>query len=366
MPGYTHRQKAMLSSIGLWIGAYAESFMDDFEVLSKAYELNDQNPLGSAASFGVPKNIDREFTTKLMGFSKTQKNTLYCQNSRGKIESIIVSALSQIMITIGKLSADLILFSTNEFGYIKLGNEVSTGSSIMPQKRNPDVPELMKGNVSIVLGYENIIKNAIKDLPSGYNKESQVVKEHTIKSILLTMDSIDMMQICIDTLTINDEICKKSCTKELFATDLAYDLVDQGIPFREAYNKIASEIDSIEVPDLNEAIKKRCHIGAPGNLGLDKLSKNIELKELQPRIVKILKSHGIKKAGIFGSYARGTQKKSSDIDILVLPAKKMGFAFFGLQIELEEKLGKKVDLVSYNGISPYLKDKILSQEVRII
>ncbi|MBN2423104.1 argininosuccinate lyase [Candidatus Woesearchaeota archaeon] len=276
MPGYTHRQKAMLSSIGLWSSAFIESLLDDLRLVKTSYKLNDQCPLGSAASYGVPKNIDREYTAKLLGFEKVQNNSLYCQNSRGKIEAAILSALSQVMITLGRISADLILFSTQEFGYFKLGDEVSTGSSIMPQKRNPDVPELIKGNVNVVLGYETIVKNAIKDLPSGYNKETQVVKEHTMKALDLTIDSVKMMNLCISTLKVNEEICKKACTPELFAADYAYSLVEKGIPFREAYKKAAKEIDKIKVPDLVDVLKKRNHIGGTGNLGLDRLGKGIE------------------------------------------------------------------------------------------
>ncbi|MBU0756917.1 MAG: argininosuccinate lyase [Nanoarchaeota archaeon] len=268
MPGYTHRQKAMLSSVGLWAGAFAESLIDDLKLLGTAYELNNLNPLGSAASYGVPANIDREFTAKELGFSKVQNNVLYCQNSRGKIESAIVSALSQVMMTLSKLSADLMLFSTHEFGYFTLGDDVATGSSIMPQKKNPDVPELIKGNASLVIGYENMIKNTVKDLPSGYNKETQVVKELIIKSFELTSNSVQAMSIVMQSLHVNKEICAASCTKELFATDYAYELVEKGIPFRDAYRKAAKEIENIEVPDLVEALKKRSHVGGTGKLGL--------------------------------------------------------------------------------------------------
>lgn len=273
--GYTHRQKAMLSSIGLWASSFAESLNDDLNVLLNAYEINDQCPLGSAASYGVPANIDRKLTSDILGFSKVQSNSLYCHNSRGKIESVILNALSQIMLTLSKLSADLILFSTAEFGYITLGDEVSTGSSIMPQKRNPDVPELIKGNACLVLGYENTVKNVINGLTSGYNKETQVVKEASMKALLLTIDSVKMMDLCVSTLTINKKKCEESCTKEIFATDYSYELVEKGVPFREAYKKTANEINNIEIPGLVEAIKRRNHIGGLGNLGLDDLEKDI-------------------------------------------------------------------------------------------
>ncbi|MBD3203540.1 argininosuccinate lyase [Candidatus Woesearchaeota archaeon] len=274
LPGYTHRQKAMLSSAGLWGSSFIESLLDDVKFLDAAYELNDQSPLGSAASYGVPADIDRKFTAKELGFSKVMKNTLYCQNSRGKIESMILSALSQIMLTLSKISSDIIFFSG--FGYLSLGDDVSTGSSIMPQKKNPDVCEMIKANSSIIIGYESIIKNTIKDLASGYNKETQNVKEFTMKSFETVIDSIEAMGICIDSLKVNEKNCRNACTKELFAADLAYEHVKKGIPFRDAYRKAADEIGSIEIPDLKEALKKRVHIGGAGNLCLDELEKEIE------------------------------------------------------------------------------------------
>ncbi len=279
MPGYTHLQKAMLSSVGLWSSSFIESLLDDLKLLKNAFDLNNQCPLGSAASYGVPTKIDREYTSNLLGFEKVQNNVLYCQNSRGKIESIILSALSQIMIDLGKFSTDAILFSMPEFGYFEMSDEVTTGSSIMPQKKNPDVAELIKGNVSVVLGYESIVKNTIKDLPSGYNKETQVVKEHTVKALNLTIDSIKMMNLIIKTLKVNKQKCEEACIPEIFATDYAYELVKSGTPFREAYKITAKNLDKIQKPNLQETLKKRNHLGGTGNLGLKKLEKEINSSE---------------------------------------------------------------------------------------
>ncbi len=278
MPGYTHRQKAMLSSVGLWMGAFAESLIDDLKSLKLAYQLNDQCPLGSAASYGVPKKIDREYVAELLGFSKVQNNVLYCQNSRGKIESVIVSGLSQIMLTLSKLSADIILFSTKEFGYLIPNSKSSTGSSIMPQKINPDIPETVKGYASAVIGFESIIKNAIKDLPSGYNKETKIVKRYTLQSFELTKKSLTALNEYLTTLTVNTDNCKSACSKEIFAVDHACDLVENGLSFRDAYKKTAKELNKIKIPDLGKAIKKRNHVGGLNSLGLENIE--LELKEI--------------------------------------------------------------------------------------
>ncbi len=263
MPGYTHMQKAMLSSVGLWAGAFAESLLDDVKLLENALELADQSPLGSGASYGIPEKIDRELTAKEMGFERIQNNVLYCQNSRGKIDSISINALSQIMITLSKMAQDIILFTTSEFGYFSLSSEVSTGSSIMPQKRNPDVSELVKGNASVMLSYEFLVKNAITGVPSGYMKETQVVKEATIKAFELALGSLRAMKVQINGLVVNKERCISACTPELFATDEAYDLVKkEGIPFRDAYKRVGKNLDSLKKRDPVNELEKRLKNGS--------------------------------------------------------------------------------------------------------
>jgi len=183
IPGYTHTRKAMPSSIGLLFGAYAESLLDNFELIETAYKLNNQNPLGSAAGYGINLEIDRELTTKLLGFEKVQNNVLYVQNSRGKIESVIVFALSKMMNDLAKISNDLILFSMEEFGYFTLPDKFTTGSSLMPQKKNPDVLELIRAKSSIVESNLFQINNIISKLISGYNRDLQLTKEPLINSI---------------------------------------------------------------------------------------------------------------------------------------------------------------------------------------
>jgi len=280
MPGYTHLQKAMLSTVGFWSASFLEALLDCVKMIDTAYELNDQCPLGSAASYGVPAKIDREYTAKLLGFKKVQNNSLYCQNSRGKIEANIAHACSMVMEWLGCMCTDIITFNTSEFGYFIMGDEVSTGSSIMPQKKNADVCELLRSNVNVALSYEFMIKNTVKDLNSGYMKDTQCVKEAAMKTLLLTIDSIKMMNIVISTLTVDKEKCKKACLPELFSTDYAYDLVAKGVPFREAYKKAAQAVKE-NSPELKKytaekALKKRSHSGAPGNMGLNSLKNKID------------------------------------------------------------------------------------------
>ncbi len=244
MPGFTHLQKATPSSVAMWADAFKEALEDDLIVLENAIVINDQNPLGSGSSYGVPGVvIDREYTTKVLGFSKTQKNPLYCQNSRGKIESVILNALSQIMINLSQMCQDIIIFSCSEFGYFKLSSKVSTGSSMMPQKKNPDLAELIKGNASVMLSYDSRVKNAITGVASGYVKETQVIKEATMKGLLLAIDTLSVMKKQINGIIVDKEKCKQAMTPELYATENAYKLVEQGMPFRDAYKKVAEELN---------------------------------------------------------------------------------------------------------------------------
>ncbi len=270
MPGYTHTRKAMPSSVGLLFGAYAESLLDNFELLEAAYKLNNQNPLGSAAGYGVNLEIDRALTTHLLGFEKTQNNVLYVQNSRGKIESVTVFALSKIMEDLAKISNDLIMFSMDEFGFFTLPDEFTTGSSIMPQKKNPDVLELIRAKSSILQSNLFQINNSLSKMPSGYNKDLQLTKEPLIKSFEITLASISIMNLVLNGLKVNKANCIKSLSKDIFATDKVNELVKAGVPFREAYQKVSKELDKLKDIDPVKNIESKKHLGATGNLGLEK------------------------------------------------------------------------------------------------
>lgn len=275
MPGYTHMRKAMISSVGLWAGAFAESLFEDMILLNGAYALNDQCPLGSAAGYGVNLPIDRECVVQALGFTKVQNNVLYVQNSRGKIELSILQACSHIMHDLNKAAVDLCLFSMPEFGYFTLPDEFTTGSSIMPQKKNPDVLELVRASAHIIDGYIQQITSLIQNLPSGYNRDFQLTKKVFIDGMSLTEKTIAIMIPVIQKLNVNEKKCQNACTPELFAADYANTLVQQGVPFRKAYQEVAKKITFLKKIDAQKALKERTHIGGPGNLNLKKLHGEI-------------------------------------------------------------------------------------------
>ncbi len=238
MPGYTHMQKAMPSSVKLWAESFIESLEDDLELINNALQIIDKNPLGSGAGYGIPLKIDAEITKKELKFKANFKNSLYVQNSRGKHEAIVLNALVNIMLTLNKLASDLILFSMEEFGFFCIPKEFTTGSSIMPQKKNPDVLELVRAKYAVVLGYESQLINLIGNLPSGYNRDLQLTKEPLIKGIQTTKDCLEIMDLIISRLKINKENCKKAMSKDLYATEEVYKLVKKGKSFRDAYREI--------------------------------------------------------------------------------------------------------------------------------
>ncbi len=224
----------------------------------------------------MPVNIDRQMVAELLGFEKVQNNVLYVQNSRGKIESAVLSALSQVMLDLSRLANDVILFSTDEFGYFEVPEEYCTGSSIMPKKRNPDILELIRARCSRIFAYHYQIINTVKDLPSGYNRDLQETKEPLVKGLELTNSCLDMLAMVMQGLKVNKEKLLKSFTPEIFAADKAFELVSKGIPFRDAYKEVEYNFFVLEKTDPMKNIRMRRHAGAPGNLGIEKLEKKLE------------------------------------------------------------------------------------------
>ena len=268
MPGRTHMQIAMPSSVGLWGAAFAEELLDDIAFLKSAYDLNNRCPLGSAASYGVPLPLNRELTASLLGFAGIQNNVLYANNSRGKIESMIADALEQLTLTFSKMAQDLIIFSMPEFGYFSLPASLCSGSSIMPQKKNPDGLELLRGKAASLSGYCAGMKNVIRALPTGYNRDFQETKELFIK-ILDTADiSTQVAKLTIDELKVNKAKLKAGFTPDIFATDEALRLVASGKSFRDAYKEVGLNLDKLKNEDPVAALKKRTSTGTPGNLNL--------------------------------------------------------------------------------------------------
>ncbi len=279
MPGRTHTQRAMPSSVGLWASAFAESLMDDLEVLKIAYRLNNQCPLGSAASYGVPLPIDRQLVSDLLGFEKVQNNVLYANNSRGKIETIVVFSLLQVVEDLSKLSNDLIFFSIPEIGYFTLPKEYASGSSIMPQKQNPCVLELVRARSALVLSRLLQLVMTIRNLPSGYNRDFQETKKPLMESLETTKKCLKIIAKVFGRLEVNKEVLLNSFTPEIFAADKALKLaVEEGVPFRDAYKKVARELSRLKSEDPVKNILSKKHAGAPGNLGLEKLIRRINLE----------------------------------------------------------------------------------------
>lgn len=235
MPGYTHMQKAMPSSIGLWAESFIYSLKDDLNLLSTAYSLIDQSPLGSAAGYGTPIKLDKKYTATLLKFKRVQENPIYCQQSRGKFEAFILSSLIQVLLTINKFASDVMLFSTSEFGFFKASSKITTGSSIMPQKKNLDLAELLRSKVHLVLGNFTQIASLSSNLISGYNRDLQDSKKPLMESLNITQDSLKVTKILLENLTPNPEKLISSMTEELFATEKALKLVLQGQSFRDAY-----------------------------------------------------------------------------------------------------------------------------------
>lgn len=269
MPGRTHFQRAMPSSWGLFFGAYAESFLDTITLLQNAYALVNQSPLGSAAGYGVVLPIDRQEVADLLGFEKVQNNVVYVSNSRGKVESIVLHALAQIMIDLSKLSTDLIIFSAPEFGYVEIPQELCSGSSLMPQKRNPCGLELVRAKSATVISNLMQTLMIIRALPSGYNRDFQETKQPLMDSVAITHDAVRICNLTIAQLKINADICIEAFSNELFATDHVLRLVQKGMFFREAYKKVglAPELVPMEDPVVN--IQQKTHQGASGNLNLE-------------------------------------------------------------------------------------------------
>ncbi|HUT76034.1 MAG TPA: argininosuccinate lyase [Armatimonadota bacterium] len=269
MVGRTHTQRAMPSSVGLWAGCWLEAMLDDLEFLRAAYALNDQCPLGSAASYGVPLPIDRQFTSDLLGFARLQNNVLYANTSRGKIESILLSALAQFMLDLSRLAADVIWFSTPEFGYFELPAELADGSSIMPQKRNPGMMELTRARAATVIANLMRALETVRGLISGYNRDHQETKEPLLRSFPIVAGALAVCDRTFPKMTVVAERCVAAFSPEVFATDRALELVQEGLPFRDAYRRVAKELDQLADRDPREAIRARTHQGSTGNLGLD-------------------------------------------------------------------------------------------------
>ena len=243
MPGYTHMQKAMPTTVTDWLEAYDEGFRDLLPMVRAAKALIDQNPLGSAAGFGVKGlKLDREHTTQKLGFKKTQDSPLYGGLSRGYFELAVLQVCNLTMTLCGRFASDMLLFTTQEFDYFSLPPEFTTGSSIMPNKRNYDLFEVMRGNSKLVGGYCSQVQSIISGIGSGYQRDLALTKEPFVKGAGLTLDSIDVLVRAVPELALNESKLKASMTDDLYATEKVYELVAQGVPFRDAYKRVKRQL----------------------------------------------------------------------------------------------------------------------------
>jgi argininosuccinate lyase len=269
LPGYTHLQVAMPSSFGLWFSAYAELMIDDVYLLNAAIKTIDQNPLGSAAGYGSSFPIDREFTTKEMGFETLKYNVVAAQMGRGKNERTIAAALGGLSNTMARFAMDVCLYMSQNFGFITFPDELTTGSSIMPHKKNPDVFELIRGKCNKIQALQNEMILITNNLPSGYHRDFQLLKENIIAAFEEIKDILDIFNYSIQQIIVKDVDVNSDLYKYLFTVDNINTLVVEGQSFREAYQKIGGQVqDGTYVPDTS---KKHTHVGSIHNLCLDKI-----------------------------------------------------------------------------------------------
>ncbi|SFZ90940.1 argininosuccinate lyase [Flaviramulus basaltis] len=269
LPGYTHLQVAMPSSFGLWFSAYAELMIDDVYLLNAAIKTVDQNPLGSAAGYGSSFPIDREFTTKEMGFETLKYNVVAAQMGRGKNERTISAALGGLCNTMARFAMDVCLYMSQNFGFISFPDELTTGSSIMPHKKNPDVFELIRGKCNKIQALQTEMILITNNLPSGYHRDFQLLKENIIAAFEDVKDILDIFNYSIQQIIVKDVDVNSDLYKYLFTVDNINTLVVEGQSFREAYQKIGGQVqDGTYVPDTS---KKHTHVGSIHNLSLDKI-----------------------------------------------------------------------------------------------
>ena len=271
MPGYTHLQIAMPSSFGLWFGAYAESLVDDMLFLQAAFKMCNRNPLGSAAGYGSSFPLDRTMTTRLLGFDSLNYNVVYAQMGRGKMERNVAFALATIAGTISKLAFDACMFNSQNFGFVKLPDNCTTGSSIMPHKKNPDVFELTRAKCNKIPALPSTIMMIMNNLPSGYFRDLQIIKEVFLPAFDDLKDCLQMTAYIINRMKVNEHILDNPIYDNMFSVEEVNRLAREGMPFRDAYKKVGLDIEAGNfTPDKNI---HHTHEGSIGNLCNDKISR---------------------------------------------------------------------------------------------
>jgi argininosuccinate lyase len=276
MPGYTHLQRAVPSSVGLWVGSFAESFTDNLAFAHGVNQVLDANPLGTAAGYGVNLPLDRQGVAADLGFSRLQLNPMAVQNARGKFELMALQAGLHAMLDLRRLAWDLSLFTTSEFDFVRLPDQYTTGSSIMPNKRNPDVVELLRGQAAVVEGAIAEIQSVLS-LPSGYQRDLQLTKPALIRGMESVLQSLRITPALIAGMEFNAEKMCAAITPELFATDIAVEHAAAGVPFRDAYRLAKDQLAEMPVGYPLESLEKRVSPGACGDLQLGQIRQRLDV-----------------------------------------------------------------------------------------
>lgn len=275
LPGYTHLQIAMPSSFGLWLGAYAESLVDDLEMLAAAYAITNKNPLGSGAGYGSSFPLNRQRTTELLHFSTLNYNAVYAQMTRGKTEKTVAIALAAIGSTLSRLAMDCCLYMNQNFGFISFPSNLTTGSSIMPHKKNPDVFELIRAKCNRLQAIPNELSLLLTNLPSGYHRDLQLTKEILFPAVEDLKASLQLMQLMLENIQVSEGILEDKKYTYLFSVEAVNDLVNKGLPFREAYKQIGEQIERGNFHFHPETLH-HTHEGSIGNLCTEEIRKEFE------------------------------------------------------------------------------------------
>jgi argininosuccinate lyase len=275
MPGYTHTQLAMPSSFGLWFSSFAEGLSEDLGMLKAAFDLSNKNPLGSAAGYGSSFPLNRTMTTHLLGFADLHHNVINAQNSRGKTEKTLAFAMSGMAGTLNRLSADVCLFMNQHFGFISFPDDLTTGSSIMPHKKNPDVFELIRAKTNQISAVPNTVSLLLANTTTGYHRDLQLLKEEIFPAMATLKDCLAMSTFMLKSIKVKKEILLDPFFKHVFSVEVVNELVLKGVPFRDAYKQVGMDIESDKFfPDQTKI--NHIHEGSIGNLNLDLIKKKME------------------------------------------------------------------------------------------
>jgi argininosuccinate lyase len=277
MPGYTHTQLAMPSSFGLWFGSFAESLSEDLDLLLCAFDLSNKNPLGSAAGYGSSFPLDRSLTTKLLGFADLHHNVINAQNSRGKTEKTLAFAMSSVASTLNKLAVDVCLFMNQHFGFITFPDELTTGSSIMPHKKNPDVFELIRAKTNQIQNLPNAIQLILNNQSTGYHRDLQLLKEEIFPGIATLESCLHMTALMLNSIQVRKNILNDEFYQHVFSVEMVNELVLKGVPFRDAYKQVGMAIENGNYQSHPTQLK-HTHEGSIGNLCTSEIKNKMNLK----------------------------------------------------------------------------------------